>query len=111
MPILNYLYFIDLFNILHMFDTCHIIFIGKYYIIDAGYGNRRGFIGPYRGTRYHLKEYEPQALALGTPSELFNLRHAKLRNVIERTFGLWKASRPQTQTLPRPDLGEREIGI
>eukprot|EP00268_Persea_americana_P062054 TRINITY_DN7919_c0_g3_i2.p1 TRINITY_DN7919_c0_g3~~TRINITY_DN7919_c0_g3_i2.p1 ORF type:complete len:124 (-),score=6.75 TRINITY_DN7919_c0_g3_i2:598-969(-) len=50
----------------------------------------RGFIGPHRGTRYHLKEYGSQALAPRTPSELFNLWDAKLRNVIQRTFGLWK---------------------
>ncbi|RWR97224.1 putative nuclease HARBI1 [Cinnamomum micranthum f. kanehirae] len=62
----------------------------KYFLIDAGYGNRRGFIGPYRGTRYHLKEFGAQALAPRTASELFNLGHAKLRNVIKRTFGLLK---------------------
>lgn len=101
MPILNYLYFIDIFNTLHMIDNCHFIFIGKYYLVDAGYGNRRGFIGPYRGTRYHLKEYGPQALAPRTPSELFNLRHAKLRNVIERTFGLWKERFPILTHMPR----------
>ncbi|XXG63016.1 hypothetical protein AAC387_Pa05g1290 [Persea americana] len=74
---------------------------GKYYLVDAGYGNRRGFIGPYRGTRYHLKEYGSQALAPRTPSELFNLRHAKLRNVIERTFGLWKERFPILTHMPR----------
>jgi hypothetical protein len=60
---------------------------------------------PYRGVRYHLKEqrlasqkcvipaytnlytnlYRPQ-----NAKELFNLRHASLRNAIERIFGVLK---------------------
>ncbi|XP_062173507.1 uncharacterized protein LOC133878966 [Alnus glutinosa] len=32
---------------------------GKYYLGDAGYGTRNGIISPYRGVRYHLKEFEP----------------------------------------------------
>ncbi|KAK5793356.1 hypothetical protein PVK06_034499 [Gossypium arboreum] len=30
---------------------------GKYYLADAGYGIRNGYITPYRGVRYHLKEF------------------------------------------------------
>ncbi|KAL0000952.1 hypothetical protein SO802_014733 [Lithocarpus litseifolius] len=30
---------------------------GKYYLVDAGYMNRSRLIAPYRGVRYHLKEY------------------------------------------------------
>ena len=47
-------------------------------------------MAPYRGVRYHLKE---QRLAGQTPEnakELFNLRHATLRNVIERIFRVLK---------------------
>jgi hypothetical protein len=46
---------------------------------------------PYRGTRYHLKEWGQ--VENGRPAnykELFNLRHSSLRNVIERKFGIWK---------------------
>ncbi|KAH1031130.1 hypothetical protein J1N35_043304, partial [Gossypium stocksii] len=28
---------------------------GKYYLTDAGYGIRNGYITPYHGVRYHLK--------------------------------------------------------
>ncbi|RWR73126.1 putative nuclease HARBI1 [Cinnamomum micranthum f. kanehirae] len=73
----------------------------KYFLVDAGYAHKRGFIGPYRGTRYHLKEYGPQALAPRTSTELFNLRHSKLRNVVERTFGLWKERFPILTHIPR----------
>lgn len=29
---------------------------GKYYLADAGYGLRKGFLTPYQGVRYHLRE-------------------------------------------------------
>ena len=30
---------------------------GKYYLVDGGYANTPSFIAPYRGVRYHLKEF------------------------------------------------------
>ena len=30
---------------------------GKYYLADAGYGNSPKFLVPYRGVRYHLREW------------------------------------------------------
>ncbi|CAN6911984.1 unnamed protein product [Brassica oleracea] len=35
---------------------------GKYYLVDSGYANRRGYLAPYRkerieGTRYHLQDF------------------------------------------------------
>ncbi|KAL0430309.1 UNVERIFIED_CONTAM: hypothetical protein Sradi_0656900 [Sesamum radiatum] len=42
------------------------------------------------GVRYHLKEWDRGAGGPQSPRELFNLRHASARNVIERTFGLLK---------------------
>ena len=29
---------------------------GKYFLVDAGYTLRKGFLTPYRGIRYHLRE-------------------------------------------------------
>ena len=29
---------------------------GKYFLVDAGYALRKGFLVPYRGIRYHLRE-------------------------------------------------------
>lgn len=49
----------------------------------------RQLITPYRGIRYHLKEYSQSNPPLNY-KELFNLRHAKLRNAIERAFGVLK---------------------
>ncbi|GLT99855.1 hypothetical protein SLE2022_172670 [Rubroshorea leprosula] len=61
---------------------------GKFYLVDAGFMLKSGLITPYRGVRYHLKEYSnnpPQ-----NAKELFNFRHAALRNAIERVFGVLK---------------------
>ncbi|KAL4337662.1 hypothetical protein AHAS_Ahas12G0132600 [Arachis hypogaea] len=61
---------------------------GKFYFGDAGFMLKHALITPYRGVRYHLKEFagrEPE-----NAYELFNLRHSSLRNVIERSFGVLK---------------------
>lgn len=51
-----------------------------------------GVITPYRGVRYHLKEYSTRGPQ--NPRELFNHRHSSLRNVIERSFGVLKKRFP-----------------
>ncbi|KAK5839534.1 hypothetical protein PVK06_008335 [Gossypium arboreum] len=61
---------------------------GKYYLADAGYGIRNGYITPYRGVRYHLKEFSTQGPE--NAKELFNLRHSSLRITIERVLGILK---------------------
>jgi len=63
---------------------------GKYYLADAGYSNTPLTMTPYRGVRYHLKEQARASLKPQTKEELYNLRHASLRNVIERQFGVLK---------------------
>jgi hypothetical protein len=66
----------------------------KYYLGDAGYGLSRNVLTPYRGVRYHLKEWRAGAQLPRTKEELFNHRHSSLRNVIERTFGVLKKRFP-----------------
>ncbi|KAG8489430.1 hypothetical protein CXB51_017432 [Gossypium anomalum] len=61
---------------------------GKYYLADAGYGIRNEYITPYRGVRYHLKEFSDQGLE--NAKGLFNLRHSSLRITIECVFGILK---------------------
>ncbi|WVZ71360.1 hypothetical protein U9M48_019953 [Paspalum notatum var. saurae] len=61
---------------------------GKYFLVDAGYAAKRGFLPPYRSTRYHLREFgtrRPQ-----NPKKLFNLRHLALRVTVKRAFGALK---------------------
>jgi hypothetical protein len=69
-------------------------FPGKYYLGDAGYGLSRYCLTPYRGVRYHLKEWEAAGRRPENARELFNLRHASLRNIIERAFGILKKRFP-----------------
>jgi hypothetical protein len=63
---------------------------GRYYLADAGYGSCDALLVPYRGVRYHLKEWGKANMRPKDAKELFNLRHAQLRNVIERIFGILK---------------------
>ncbi|KAL0458869.1 UNVERIFIED_CONTAM: hypothetical protein Slati_0514100 [Sesamum latifolium] len=63
----------------------------NYYLVDSGYSNGEGFLSPYRGVRYHLKEWESENNTPQNHQEFFNMKHAFARNIIERTFGLLKA--------------------
>lgn len=57
---------------------------------DNGYANSEGFLTPYKSVRYHLKEWDPGSTSPQNAEELFNMRHTKARNVIERAFGIMK---------------------
>nr|CAD1824762.1 unnamed protein product [Ananas comosus var. bracteatus] len=65
---------------------------GKYYLVDAGYPNIKGYLGPYTGgdVRYHIHEFKRGSQPRGY-KEVFNHAHSSLRNVIERSFGVLKA--------------------
>ncbi|KAL8103470.1 hypothetical protein AgCh_027889 [Apium graveolens] len=80
---------------------------GKYYLVDAGLPHRTGLIAPFRGVRYHLKEYsahEPH-----NAKELFNHRHASLRNTIERAFGVLKKRFPNIRIKDQDLAAEEEV--
>jgi hypothetical protein len=61
-----------------------------YVIADAGYALQPQVLTPYRGVRYHLKEWAAESGRPKTAKELYNLRHAKARNVVERVNGMLK---------------------
>lgn len=63
---------------------------GRYFVADAGFYSNEFMLIPYAKTRYHLREYRAAQLRPETKEELFNLRHAQLRNAIERIFGVLK---------------------
>ncbi|XP_023636147.1 putative nuclease HARBI1 [Capsella rubella] len=65
--------------------------LSKFYLADCGFANRRKFLAPFRATKYHLQDFTGQGCDPETPHELFNHRHASLRNVIERIFGIFKS--------------------
>ncbi|KAF7149483.1 hypothetical protein RHSIM_Rhsim02G0144500 [Rhododendron simsii] len=89
-------YFMRLRNLIETAGGCPIqvrdlinqSYTGSYYLVDAGYTNAEGFLAPFRGKRYHLKEWDGPAPQ--HHEEYFNMKHAQARNVIERTFGLLK---------------------
>ena len=72
-------------------NCIYFILVHKYYIVDADLRNTRGFLAPFIGMRYHLQDYRGSEREPKNGKELFNYRHASLRNVIERTFGAWKS--------------------
>uniref|UniRef100_A0A453E8X0 DDE Tnp4 domain-containing protein n=1 Tax=Aegilops tauschii subsp. strangulata TaxID=200361 RepID=A0A453E8X0_AEGTS len=61
---------------------------GKFYLVDAGYAVRPGFLPPYRATCYHLTEFGERVPQ--NKMELFNLRHSSLRITVERAFAAFK---------------------
>nr|XP_018627578.1 uncharacterized protein LOC108945806 [Nicotiana tomentosiformis] len=69
----------------------------KYYLVDAGYPHMKGYMAPYKGAdvRYHLADFRRGATRqLRAPrgrKEKFNYLHSSCRNIVERTFGVWKA--------------------
>lgn len=67
---------------------------GKFYLVDAGYANTPNFIAPYRNVRYHLNEQARSNQRPQNAKELFNLRHAQLRNHVERIIGVLKKRFP-----------------
>ncbi|KAL0409498.1 UNVERIFIED_CONTAM: hypothetical protein Sradi_1884200 [Sesamum radiatum] len=60
---------------------------GKFTYVLSGW---KGFLTPYHGVRYHLRDWDRGSGGPQNWEELFNLRHSSARNVIERTFGLLK---------------------
>ena len=57
--------------------------------MDAGYPNRRGFLAPYKGVRYHQALWKRAPRPRGM-KQIFNRAHSSLRSVIEQSFGMVK---------------------
>ena len=45
-------------------------------------------MGPFKNTRYHLDDFRGVPVETMSRQEKFNLTHSRLRNVIERIFGV-----------------------
>ncbi|KAF7322186.1 putative nuclease HARBI1-like protein [Mycena kentingensis (nom. inval.)] len=62
----------------------------EFFLADAGFANCRLLMTPFPAVRYHLDEWRRGGRQPENAEELFNLRHAKLRNAVERIFGVDK---------------------
>ncbi|KAL5538680.1 hypothetical protein UlMin_044123 [Ulmus minor] len=86
--------------------------VGKYYLVDSGYSNKTGFLVSFRNIPYHLSDAWRRAKRINCSTELFNYRHALLRNCIERCFGVLKARFPILQYMTNFALiRQREIAM
>ena len=56
--------------------------------MDAGYALESGYMGPFKNTRYHLDDFRGVPVETMSRQEKFNLTHSRLRNVVERLFGV-----------------------
>ncbi|XP_075634759.1 uncharacterized protein LOC142607218 [Castanea sativa] len=77
--------------------------LGKYYLVDAGYPLRKGYLPPYKGQRYHLSDFR-RAGRGNHIEERFNYVHSSLRSAIERTFGVWKNKWKILKQMPPYDI-------
>ncbi|KAL5564355.1 hypothetical protein UlMin_027519 [Ulmus minor] len=85
---------------------------GKYYLVDSGYSNKSGYLAPFRNVPYHLRDARRRGGRINGPTELFNYRHASLRNCIERCFGVLKARFPILRFMTNFSLvRQREIAM
>ncbi|MCL7039415.1 hypothetical protein MKW94_017860, partial [Papaver nudicaule] len=82
---------------------------GRYYILDSAYTNMPGFLTPYRGERYHLRDFRGRSRQPKGPMELFNHRHSSLRNVIKRAYGVLKIRYPILKNMPNYPLRKQRL--
>jgi hypothetical protein len=59
--------------------------LGKFYLVDAGYGAKPEFLPPFCVVRYHLNEWGSNSVQ--NEKELFNHKHSSLCITVERAFG------------------------
>ncbi|XP_071709397.1 uncharacterized protein [Rutidosis leptorrhynchoides] len=72
---------------------------GKYYLVDKGYPDRKGYLVPYPKTRYHQSQFQKESP--NNMQEAFNRSHSSLRSYIERSFGILKKRFRILREMPR----------
>ncbi|XP_028054230.1 uncharacterized protein LOC114258476 [Camellia sinensis] len=84
---------------------------GKYYLVDASYPNRVGYLALFKGNRYHQQQFRrsQQNRTAKTSRELFNKVHSSLRSVVKRTFGAWKNRWGFIRDMPRYDFANVQV--
>lgn len=59
----------------------------RYYLGDSGFGIRGGLVIPFANVCYHLQDWRDADNPPKDACELYNLRHARLRVIVEQAFG------------------------
>jgi hypothetical protein len=85
-----------------------LFFVGKYYLVDAGYPNRFGYLAPYKGERYHVPDFH-RGVPPNTPEEKFNKIHSAKRNCIERAFGILKMKWQMLLKMPKYSIDTQKM--
>ncbi|XP_077252497.1 uncharacterized protein LOC143891881 [Tasmannia lanceolata] len=70
----------------------------------GGYPNMKGYLAPYKGEMSHVPAFRHGTQPISGSNEQFNQAHASLRNIIERTFGVWKNRWALLSRMPKFDL-------
>jgi hypothetical protein len=47
-----------MFSVICVSVTFYWHYVGKFYLADSGYPNRRGYLAPYKGTKYHVPAFQ-----------------------------------------------------
>ena len=61
--------------IINKYSLNKFYFIRKYYLVDARYPQMDGYLGPYKGERYHLPDFRRGSQPTGH-KEVFNHAHS-----------------------------------
>ena len=77
-------------------------------MVDSGYPNMKGYLAPFKGQRYHIPEFR-NGVPPANVQEQFNHIHSSLRNVIERTFGVWKAKWRILANIPKYSFDTQRV--
>ena len=62
----------------------------RYYVINTGYSNTPITLTPYYSIQYYFYKQAQANIRPQNAKELFNLRHAALKNIIKYTIGVFK---------------------
>ena len=57
--------------------------LSRFYLADAGFGVRRGILILFSLERYYLNDWADEGRGLEIDRELFNLRYASIRTIVE----------------------------
>lgn len=70
---------------------CVISCAGKYYSVNVGYPNKKGYLTPYKGYKYHQEDFRRANRRPRDVKECFNRAHSSPRSCVGRSITVLKA--------------------